>query len=438
MAKKNILIIGSGGREHALGWKLSQSPKVGKIYFAPGNGGTAEIGENVQLNALDPKPLLDYAIKYKIDLTVVGPDDALAAGVVNVFREKGLKIFGPTKEAAQIEASKAFAKQLMRVEGIPTAAYETFTDVKEAKKYIRKQSLPIVIKASGLALGKGVIIAKTHTEAEKTLDDIMVKKIFGKAGDQVIIEEFMTGPEVSIHAFSDGQTISLFPTARDHKPIFDGNKGPNTGGMGTVTPLPTVSKEELEKIKKTIVLPTINGMIKRGIPFSGLLYPGLMMTKNGPKVLEFNARFGDPETQSYMRLLQTDLYDILLACADGTLSGLKIEWSQESACCIVVASEGYPGSYKKGAVIHGLTPPLSRGGREGFDPDIVVFHAGTRQENGQIVTNGGRVFGITATGKTLEEALKKAYAVIGSDGIHFDGMQYRKDIGQTVLKSSKS
>lgn len=420
---KKVFIIGSGGREHALGWKLKQSPKVGKIYFAPGNGGTLDIGENIPLSALDPQPLLEFAVKNKIDLTVVGPDDALAAGVVNIFRDKGLKIFGPTKEAAQIEASKAFTKQLMKDEKIPTAAFKTFTEAERAKAYVRKHGAPIVIKASGLALGKGVTVAKTLNEALAAIENSMVKKVFGKAGEEIVIEEFLQGPEVSIHVFTDGKNISIFPTSRDHKPIFDGNKGPNTGGMGTIAPLTTVSQEELEVIKKTIVLPVIRGMKKRDRPFTGLLYPGLMITKNGPKVIEFNARFGDPETQSYMRLLKTDLYEILLACAEGTLSKIKIEWSTQSACCIVIASEGYPGAYKKGVVI------------EGFDniknnPDIVVFHAGTKYENGKILTNGGRVLGITAIGKNLDEALTKAYKAIGKKGIHFEGMQYRRDIGK--------
>lgn len=423
MTKKSVLIIGSGGREHALGWKLGKSPKVGKIYFSPGNAGTAEIGENIAISALDINALLDFATKNKIDLTVVGPDDALALGIVDAFREKGFTIFGPTRKAAELEWSKAFAKQFMQEEGIPTASYAAFTDVRKAKAYLKKQSTPIVIKASGLALGKGVIIAKTHKEAEKTIEEIMVKKIFGDAGREIIIEEFLEGKEISIHAICDGTNVSIFPTSRDHKRLRDENKGPNTGGMGTIAPLPNITKKELEKITQNIVLPVINGMKKRGKAFTGILYPGLMMTKNGPKVLEFNARFGDPETQSYMRLLKTDLYDILVSAASGKLSDIAIEWENKSACCIVVASGGYPGAYKKGEIIHGIKEAEK-------DKDIVVFHAGTINCNNEICTNGGRVLGITATGKTLELALTKAYNVIGEKGVHFKGMQYRKDIGR--------
>lgn len=421
--KQKVLIIGSGGREHALGWKLGKSPKVGKIYFSPGNAGTAEIGENIAISALDIEALLDFAINNKIDLTVVGPDDALALGIVDAFREKGLTIFGPTRKAAELEWSKAFAKQFMQEESIPTAAYATFTDLQKAKTYLKKQSAPIVIKASGLALGKGVIIAKTHKEAEKTLEDVMVKKIFGDAGREVIIEEFLEGKEISIHAICDGTNVSVFPASRDHKRLLDDNQGPNTGGMGTIAPLPNITKKELEKITRNIVLPVINGMKKRGKPFTGILYPGIMITKNGPKVLEFNARFGDPETQSYMRLLKTDLYDILVYVANGKLSDITIEWENKSACCIVVASGGYPGAYKKGEIIHGIKKAEK-------DKDIVVFHAGTINCNNKFCTNGGRVIGITATGKTLDEALDKAYAAIGPRGIHFAGMQYRKDIGR--------
>ena len=424
MTKKSILIIGSGGREHALGWKLKQSPKVSKIYFAPGNAGTDLIGENLPIDALDTNSLIKFALKNHIDLTIVGPDDALAKGVVDTFQKKGLRIFGPKKRAAQIESSKAFAKKLMREQNIPTAKHAVFKDFKKAKAYLSGQSLPIVIKASGLALGKGVIIANTRQEAEKTLADIMVNKIFGDAGNEVILEEYLQGHEVSIHVFSDGNTFKLFPTARDHKPIFDDNRGPNTGGMGTIAPLPYVTKKQLKLIAKTVVEPVIRGMKKRGIPFTGLLYPGLMMTKDGPKVLEFNARFGDPETQSYMRLLKTDLLDILLSCVEGSLSKQKISWSTKSACCIILASDGYPGNYKKGEVIHGLKKVEN-------DKNIFIFHAGTKLDKDITVTNGGRVLGVTATGKTLKEALKKAYSIIGQKKIHFTGMQYRKDIGFT-------
>jgi phosphoribosylamine--glycine ligase len=420
--KHKVFIIGSGGREHALGWKLKQSPKVKKIYFAPGNAGTSQIGENVDISALDIEGLAKFAEKNKIDLTVVGPDDALAKGVVDVFQEKGLMIFGPVKKAAQIEWSKAFSKDLMREAGVPTAIYQTFTDFQKAKYYLHKQKMPIVIKASGLALGKGVIIARTLVEAENALEAIMIKKIFGDAGDQVVIEEFLTGHEVSIHAFSDGKTVSMFPASRDHKPIYEGNLGPNTGGMGTIVPLPYITNDKLDEIKNRIVLPIVSKM-KQTNPYTGILYPGIMVTDTGEKVLEFNSRFGDPETQAYMRILKTDLFDILIACCTGTLSEINIKWEEKYACCIILASAGYPGNYKKGVIIEGLENASQK-------EDIIIFHAGTKNVDGKIATNGGRVLGVTATGKTLEDALNKAYAVIGKDGIHFAGMRYRHDIGR--------
>jgi phosphoribosylamine---glycine ligase len=421
MKKKNILIIASGGREHAVGWKLKQSPQVGKIYFAPGNPGTATVGINTGIPATDFEAQIAFAKKNKIDLTVAGPDDILAAGVVNAFQKAGLKIFGATKEAAQIESSKAFAKELMKEENIPTAHYQIFTDAKKAKAYVKKQGAPIVIKASGLALGKGVVVARTVNEALAAIDNAMVDKVFGIAGNEVVIEEFMEGKEVSIHAFSDGEHVVLFPTSRDHKPIFEGNKGPNTGGMGTIAPLPDITKQQLEEIKEKIVLPAIKGLKKRKKKFVGCLYPGLMMTKDGPKVVEFNSRFGDPEMESYMRLLDSDLYEFLNACVEGTLDTITVTWAKKFACCIILASAGYPTSSHKGDIISGL---------DTVPEDVVVMHLGTKAVDGNVVTNGGRVVGITATGKTLDEALKKAYKQIGTKGIHFEGMQYRKDIGK--------
>ncbi|HSA83558.1 MAG TPA: phosphoribosylamine--glycine ligase [Patescibacteria group bacterium] len=304
---------------------------------------------------------------------------------------KRSKIFGPTKEAAQIEWSKVFSKQLMREENIPTAKYKTFIDIALAKKYLKKQNFPIVIKSDGLAFGKGVIIAQTHQEAEKTLEDILVKKIFGKSGDQVVIEEFLEGTEISIHALSDGKHVSLFPASQDHKAIYEGNKGPNTGGMGTIAPLPEITNAQLEEIKEKIVIPTIKGMMKKGLPFIGCLFPGLMITKTGIKVIEFNSRFGDPEIESYMRLLETDLFDILNACVDGTLDKQNITWSNKSACTIALASATYPEGSHKGDVIKGLEKVK--------DKDVVIFHFATKMENGKLVTNGGRVLAITATGK---------------------------------------
>ncbi len=427
VTKKNVLIISSGGREHALGWKLKQSPKIGKIYFAPGTIGTESIGENTGIAALDFKKLIRFAAskKNKIDLTIAAPDDILAAGIVNEFQKNKLKIFGPTKEAAKIEWSKSFAKDLMKNENIPTAKFASFTKISDAKKYLGKHSFPAVIKASGLALGKGVIISPNLKHALKTIDEIMKKKIFGDAGNEVVIEEFLTGKEISIHVFSDGKTFSIFPTSRDHKPIHDGNKGPNTGGMGTIAPVEKISKKDLETIEKEIVKPALKGLSKNNTPFVGCLYPGLMMTKKGPKVIEFNSRFGDPEIESYMRLLQTDLYDILLACTEGKLSKIKIKWAKESACCIAIASKGYPETSHKGDIIYGLEKYVN-------DQDIVVFHFATKKEDGKIVTNGGRVLAVTATGKTLNQALKKAYSAIGPKGIHFKGMQFRTDIGKIL------
>jgi phosphoribosylamine--glycine ligase len=419
--KHTILIIASGGREHAVGWRLAQSPNVGKIYFAPGNPGTALVGENTNIAATDFEALIDFAKKKKIDLTIGAPDDILAAGVVNAFQKAGLKIFGATKEAAIIESSKAFAKELMKEEGIPTAKYQTFTDAKKAKAYVKKEGAPIVIKASGLALGKGVVVARTVEEALAAIDDAMVNKAFGKAGDEVVIEEFMTGKEVSIHAFSDGEHVMLFPTSRDHKPIFDGNKGPNTGGMGTIAPLSEITEKQLKEIKEKIVLPAIRGLKKRKRKFVGCLYPGLMMTKDGPKVVEFNSRFGDPEMESYMRLLDSDLYEFLNACVEGTLDTINVKWSKKSACCVILASAGYPASSHKGDIISGLKKRAK---------DVVIFHLGTKEVDGNVVTNGGRVLGITATGKTLKDALKLAYKQIGPKGIYFEGMQYRTDIGK--------
>lgn len=424
MQKEKILIIGSGGREHAIGWKVAQSPKAGQIFFAPGNGGTAEIGINIDIKATDLAGLLEFAKKEKIDLTLALPDDPLALGIVDEFKKAGLRIWGPTKAAAKLEWSKAFSKNFMKRHGLPTAKFETFTDYEKAKEYVRKQPLPIVVKASGLALGKGVIIAKTKEEAFKALENILVKKVFGDSNNEVVIEEFLVGPEISIHAFSDGKNYRMFPSSQDHKKIGENDTGLNTGGMGTIAPLPFVNSELLNNIEKEIVAPTVSAMAEMGASFSGILYPGLILTQDGPKILEYNARFGDPETQTYMRLLDTDLLDIFDACIDGSLDKQEIKWKEKFACTIVLASGGYPENYKKGNSIL-----LEEGG--GGD-DIVIFHAGTKIENGKLVTNGGRVLGVSAIGDTLEEALAKAYKAI--EKIFFEGMYYRRDIGQSALK----
>ncbi len=426
--KRKILIIGGGGREHAIGWKIAQSPSAGQIYFAPGNGGTEKIGINVEIKATDIIKLVDFAKKEKVDLTLALPDDPLALGVVNEFKKNNLRIFGPTKEASQLEWSKAFSKEFMHVNNLPTAKFEIFNDFEKAKAYLKDQQYPIVIKASGLALGKGVIIAQNKNEAIETLENMLVKKTFGDSGNEVVIEEFLTGPEISIHAFTDGNSYSMFPTSQDHKKIGDGDTGLNTGGMGTIAPLPFVKKDFLTEIEKNIVAPTIFNMQKTGKIFQGVIYPGLMLTGSGPKILEYNARFGDPETQTYMRLLDTDLLDIVDACIDGTLDKLEIKWKELSACTIILASGGYPENYEKGKEISGILSAEN-------NKDIIVFHSGTKITASKLVTNGGRALGVSAIGKDLSEALNKAYKAIGQ--IHFEGMQYRTDIGKKALELSK-
>jgi phosphoribosylamine---glycine ligase len=425
--KQKILIIGSGGREHAIGWKIKQSPMCGELYFAPGNAGTAEIGINIDIKATDIKALIEFVKKEKVDLTLAIPDDPLALGIVDEFQKEGLKIFGPTKNAAQLESSKAFSKNFMASHNLPTAKFKVFTDYDKALEYINEQNLPIVIKASGLALGKGVIIAETKEEAQKALEDILIKKIFGVAGEEVVIEEFLTGPEISIHAFSDGKSYSIFPTSQDHKRAGDGNTGLNTGGMGTIAPLPFITNELLNNIEKIIVAPTLSGMDADKNTFSGVLYPGLMLTKDGPKILEYNVRFGDPETETYMRLLETDLLEIINACVDQKLDKIKIKWGSGYACTIMLASGGYPGSYEKGKMIKGIMEAEK-------NKNVIVFHAGTKIENSNLVTNGGRVLGVSAVGVNLKEALETAYEAISK--ISFEGMQYRKDIGKGAIKLS--
>lgn len=418
---KKVLIIGNRGREHAIGWKLKQSSHVKKLYFAPGNAGTSELGINIPLQITEIKKLAKFAKENQIFLTIVGSDEPLALGIVDYFQKQKLKIFGPTKKAAQIEWSKTFAKNLMKKSGIPTASFKSFTDFKVAKKYLESLPYPIFIKASGLAEGKGAIRCETKKQAEKILSDMLIKKLFGKAGSAVVIEELLIGEEVSIHAFSDGKTISLFPTAQDNKAIYDGGKGPNTGGIGTIAPVPSVNKSQQEEIKNSIVLPTLQALKKSGRTFIGNLYPGLMMTETGPKVIEFNARFGDPEMESYMRLLKTDLFEICMACIGGKLAAAKIQWAKQSSCCIVLTSRGYPGKYKKDRTITGI------GDAEKI-PGVKVFHFATKRVNGKLVTNGGRVLGVTATDRSLHEALKKAYKAVSK--ISFKGMHYRKDIGK--------
>ncbi|MCU0606117.1 MAG: phosphoribosylamine--glycine ligase [Candidatus Edwardsbacteria bacterium] len=418
-----VMVIGSGGREHALVWKLAQSPSVKKIYCAPGNPGIARQAERVDIAAGDLARLRDFAAAHAVDLTVVGPDDCLAAGAADLFAQRGLRVFGPTREAARLEWSKSFAKELMREAGIPTADFATFTDHDAASEFLRSRPYPLVVKASGLALGKGVTVCRSREEAERALRAAMVDRAFGDAGCEVVIEEFLEGDEVSVHAFCDGATARLFPPARDHKALLDGGRGPNTGGMGTYAPVPGIDEAMMAEIERTVVAPVLRAMAGRGAPFRGCLYPGLIRTAAGFKVLEFNARFGDPETQSLMRLLASDLAEVLLACAEGRLTGTRVAWSGRSAACLVAASGGYPGAYRKGLAITGLD-------RAEADPDVVVFHAGTALRDGVLVTNGGRVLGVSAVADALPGAVAKCYAAIGRIG--FDGKQYRTDIGGEV------
>jgi phosphoribosylamine--glycine ligase len=418
-----ILVVGRGGREHAIVWALRKSEKVKHIVCAPGNAGIAQLAECVDIAESQFEELAQYAVDQAIDLVVIGPDDPLADGIVDVFEAKQIPVFGPRKNAAIIEGSKTFMKDLLRKYNIPTAAYEKFDNYEDALAYLRQQSAPIVIKADGLAAGKGVTVAQTMEEAEQALQEIMVSKVFGSAGSQVVIEEFMAGQEMSILAFVDGETVRPMSPAQDHKPVFDGDKGPNTGGMGTYSPLPHIPQSIIDEAIETIVVPTAKAMVAEGRPFRGVLFAGLMITPDGkPKTVEFNARFGDPETQVVLPRLKTDLVDIFLAAVNGTLHELEIEWSDEAAVCVIVASGGYPASYPKGLPISGLDEVQ----------EAIVFHAGTALNGeGQVVTNGGRVLGIVGLGATIAEARAKAYA--DAERIHFEGKQNRTDIANKAL-----
>ena len=418
-----VLVIGGGGREHALVWKISQSPKVTDIYCAPGNAGTAEIAHNVPIAADQIDQLLEFAQKNEIGLTVVGPEQPLVMGIVDQFEEKGLRIFGPTGRAAELEGSKAFSKDIMKKYGLPTADYEIFTSHELAQRYFDKETGPIVVKASGLAAGKGVILCSNSAEGLNAVDTIMKDKSFGEAGDQVVIEEFLEGQEVSVLAFSDGNTVLLMDSAQDHKAALDGDKGPNTGGMGAYSPAPIFTDILRQKVRDTIMLPLVRAMKSEGRPYKGILYAGLMLTKNGPKTLEFNARFGDPETQPLLVRMESDIVPLFEACIDGTLDQHELRWKSEPSVCVVMAAEGYPGSYEKGKEISGLNEARAL-------LDVVVFHAGTKTEEGKVLTNGGRVLGVTATGPDTPTAIKKAYEAV--DKIQWDGIHFRKDIGHRV------
>jgi phosphoribosylamine---glycine ligase len=421
-----VLIVGGGGREHALAWKLAQSPQVQTIYVAPGNGGTDTGGSilNLRPSNLQPAALAAFALTQGIDLTVVGPEAPLAEGFVDICQAAGLRCFGPTRAAARLESSKAYAKDFMALHSIPTAAYAVFDNYERAAAHLRTVDYPIVIKASGLAAGKGVIVPADAREAEAALHSIMVERTFGSAGDQIIIEERLEGPELSVLAFSDGTHTALMPAAQDHKRAYDGDRGPNTGGMGAYAPAPLATPELLAEVQRTVLQPTLDGMQSAGTPYIGVLYAGLMLTRAGLRVLEFNCRFGDPETQVILPLLDGDLADTLLACVEGRLAAAPPRWRPGSAAAIVAASGGYPGSYTAGHPIHGIE-------QAGALPETVVFQAGTRRsEDGQLLTDGGRVLAVTGTGTDLRQALARAYA--GIECIHFEGMHYRRDIGSKV------
>lgn len=415
-----VLIIGKGGREHAIAWKLSQSKKLTKLYCAPGNAGIAEFAQCVPIGATDIEKLVEFAKSEKIDFTVVGMDDPLVMGVVDAFEAEGLKIFGPRKNAAILEGSKAFSKDLMKKYNIPTASYENFDNYDEALAYLRKQDMPIVIKADGLALGKGVLICNTLEEAEEGLKEIMCDKKFGTAGNKVVIEEFLTGQEVSVLSFCDGKTVVPMVSAQDHKRAFDNDKGLNTGGMGTFSPSRIYTKELAEECMEKIFKPTVEAMNKEGRTFKGVIYFGLMLTPKGMRVIEYNARFGDPEAQVVIPRLKNDLLEVCEACVDGTLDKLNIEWEDNAAVCVMLASGGYPESYEKGFEIKGLEEIKKK-------DNIIVFHSGTALKDGKLVTDGGRVLGVTGIGKNLDEAIKIAYS--GVELIDFEKKHYRKDIG---------
>ncbi len=416
----NVLVVGSGGREHALAWKIAKSPRVEKVFCAPGNAGSGRFGGNVPLAASDHAGLIDFARRERVGLTVIGPDDALAAGIVDDFRAAGLRAFGPEAAAARLESSKAFAKDFMRRHGIPTADYREFTDSAEARAYCATASYPLVVKADGLALGKGVVIAQDIAEACEAIHQSMEAAVFGDAGRRVVIEEFLVGTECSIHALIDGSSHLLFPDARDHKQAFDGNVGPNTGGMGTVSPSGRLDDALLERVRTEVLDRFVAGAKADGLDFRGMLFPGLMLTADGPKVLEFNCRWGDPETQVLVRRLESDVVDLLEATIDGTLASCAPTWSGETAVCVILASGGYPGSYQKGLPITGIDRAEARDG-------VVVFHAGTTGSPDGLVTNGGRVLGVTALGADVAAARAAAYAA--ADEIHFANAQRRNDIG---------
>lgn len=422
----NVAVIGGGGREHTLAWKLAQSPSVDKLYALPGSDAMASIAECVPIGVEELDRIADFAVEKGIDMIVVGPEVPLTEGIADVCQKKGIAVFGPNKAAAQMEGSKVFAKNLMKKYHVPTAAYASFTDGNAAKDYIHKMGAPIVVKADGLAAGKGVVVAQTVEEAVDAVNAMMEDHIFGASGGRIVIEECMVGEEASLLAFVDGKTIVPMISAQDHKRIFDNDEGPNTGGMGAYAPAPVMTPELVQTVYDTILVPVVQGLANEGITYQGCLYAGLMITAGGPKVVEFNCRFGDPETQAVLPLLDGDLAQIMYACTQGTLRRDMVHWKQGAACCVIMASKGYPASSHKGDVISGL---------DAVDDDIVVFHSGTKKADGLYQTNGGRVLGVTAVGDSLQEAIDKAYA--NARRISFDGQQVRSDIGAKGLRHLK-
>lgn len=419
-----VMVVGSGGREHALVWALSRSPEVSALYAAPGNGGTIELAVNVPIQAEDIAGLTSYAVCERMDLVVVGPEVPLALGLADALQRAGVPVFGPSAAAARLESSKAFSKAFMAANKIPTAAYRSFTDYREASSYLAAQRAPIVVKASGLAAGKGVIICQTLSEAKAALRSVMLERAFGDAGEEVVIEEYLSGQEVSVLAFCDGKTVAPMVLVQDHKAAFDGDKGPNTGGMGCYAPAALLNAAQQQAVMEQVLLPAVRGMAAQGAPYIGALYAGLMLTPDGFKVLEFNCRFGDPETQVILPLLETSLAQVLLACVNGSLEQIALRWRPGAAVCVVLAAGGYPGHYRKHDLITGLDEAAKQ-------PDIIIFHAGTTREDGDVYTAGGRVLGVTATGSDLKTAIDKAYRATRL--IHWPDITFRSDIGAKGL-----
>jgi phosphoribosylamine--glycine ligase len=420
-----ILVVGGGGREHSLAWKLARSDRVSRVYVAPGNAGTEGVATNVPIAAEDLDRLLEFSVSERIDLTVVGPEAPLVLGIVDRFQGRGLRIFGPTAAAARLEGSKSFSKAAMARYGVPTAESWQFDDPEAAKAFVLERGAPLVVKADGLAAGKGVVVARSTQEALAALEDIMVRRSFGEAGSKVVVEEFLVGEEASFLAFCDGRSVLPMASSQDHKPALDGDRGPNTGGMGAYSPAPVVTPGLFEEAVCRVMRPMVEGMARDGTPYVGVLYAGLMIHEGRMKVLEFNCRFGDPECQPIVMRMKGDLLPILEACVDGRLSEVELEWDPRAAVCVVMASEGYPGAYTKGVEIHGLEDA-------GGSPEVVVFHAGTRREGERVLTSGGRVLGVTALGLGIGEAVERAYGSV--EKIRWPGAHYRRDIGRKALE----